>query len=162
MSRAYSPDDFEDPECGPSGTLRIVLVRVRDAEVGADPVSLLGLHRAAVLLDRLTHLGHALTDERLHVLRRKSLAEGGRTDDVGEQHGDRAELVPAAERYRRRAVAPELWSGLRGAGRQRRILSEDGRLEVAKGSTGLETELLPQDAASGLYACNASAWRPER
>ena len=68
-------------------------MRGRDAEVGADPVAFVGLHHAVVLLDGAAHHRHALADERLHLVRRQPLAEPRRADDVGEQNGDRAELV---------------------------------------------------------------------
>ena len=75
------------------GALGIVLVRGRDAEVGADAVALVRLHHAAVLLDGAAHHRHALADEHLDLVRRESLAERRRADDVGEEDGDRAPLV---------------------------------------------------------------------
>ena len=98
---------------------------------GADPVALVGLDRAAVLLDRLAHLRHALAHERLHVLGREPLAERGRADDVGEQGGDGAQLVPGRRGARRRRRRRGARSVVAASARQRRVLPEDGRLEVA-------------------------------
>ena len=86
-------DDLEDAEGGAGGALGIVVVRGRHAEVRADPVALVGLHHAAVLLYCAAHHRHALADERLHLVRGEPLAEGGRADDVREEDGDGADLV---------------------------------------------------------------------
>ena len=75
---------LQNPQGGECSTLRVVLVCSGHAEVGADAVSLIRLHRPAVLLDRVAHDGHALADERLGLLRRETLAERGGSDDVGE------------------------------------------------------------------------------
>lgn len=86
-------DDLEDAKTGPHRALGIVLVRRRHAEVGADSVTGVRLHHAAVLLDGTTHHRHAFADERLHLVRRKLLAERRRAHDVREEDADGAELV---------------------------------------------------------------------
>ncbi len=82
-------DRTEDLQCGPGGAVRIVLVRDRHAEVGADPVAHVGLDRPAVLLDHRCHTGHAFPDDRLDLLGGEALAEPGRADDIGEEARDR-------------------------------------------------------------------------
>ena len=85
-------DDLEDAQASPGGALRIVVVGSRHAEVRADPVSLVRLHHAAVLLDGAAHHRHALADERLHLVDREPLPERGRADDVREQDRSRGGL----------------------------------------------------------------------
>ncbi len=93
MSSRITADDLVDAERGPGGALGIVLMSGGDAEVGADAVPLVGLHRAAVLLDGPAHHRHALADEHLDLVGRESLAEHRRADDVGEEDGHRSSLV---------------------------------------------------------------------
>ncbi len=112
-------DHLEDPDGRVRRPFRIVLVRSGHPEEGCDPVSHVGVDGAAVLLDRAGHAADALADERLHLVRCQSLAEGGRADDVGEQGGDGAQLVDAAGR--RDLVGT---SGLRG-GRVRPLGGDD-------------------------------------
>ena len=154
-------DHLEDAEGRARGALRVVLVRARDAEVGADAVALVRLDGAAVLLDRLAHLRHALADERLHLVRRQALAERRRADDVGEQHGDRAELVLAPGRLSAAAVrAAE--QARRPRGERALVLAEDCGLELAQRVPGLQPQLVAQRPADGLVDLSASACRPDR
>ena len=88
-------DDLEDAQRRAGGPLVVVLVGSGNAEVRADAVALVGLHRSAVLLDGTAHHRHALADERLHLVGREPLAERARADDVGEEHRHGAELVVA-------------------------------------------------------------------
>ena len=129
-------DDLEDAERRAGGALGVVLVRGRDAEVGADAVALVGLHRAAVLLDRAAHHRHALADERLDLVGREPLAERRRADDVGEEDGDGATLVLHPSRSvaaARRRVPRSAGDGRRceaARGPERRVLAQDRLLEL--------------------------------
>ncbi len=90
---AVGAHQLDDAQARPRRPLRVVLVGGRHAEVGTDPIALVGLHRAAVLLDGATHPRHALADEGLHLVRGQPLAQPGRAGDVGEEGGDGAQLV---------------------------------------------------------------------
>jgi hypothetical protein len=90
------PHDLEDPERGSRRTFRVVRVRRRDAEVGADAVALVRLHRAAVLLYRAVHHRDTLADKCFHLVRRELLAESGRAHDVGEEDRHGTQLVAAS------------------------------------------------------------------
>jgi hypothetical protein len=87
-------DDLEDAQAGAGSALGIVIVSGGHAEVRADPVARVRLHHPAVLLDGATHHRHALADERLHLVGRQPLSEGGGADDVGKEDRDGADLVP--------------------------------------------------------------------
>ena len=133
-------DDLEDAQGRARRALGIVLVRGGHAEVGADPVALVRLHDAAVLVDRTAHHRHALADEHLGLVGLEPFAERRRADDVGEEHGDGATLVLDPTRSRRGGrrgsryrVRPARHRG-RCEGRdgsERVVLAQDGLLELA-------------------------------
>ncbi len=85
--------ELHDAERGPRRPFGVVFVSHGHAEVGADAVPLVRLHRPAVLLDRLAHPGHALPDEGLDLVGGEAFAEPGRAGDVGEQRRDGSQLV---------------------------------------------------------------------
>ena len=95
MSRAYRSTTSRMRRAVARGALGVVLVGGRNAEVRADPVALVRLHRAAVLVDRAAHHRHALADEHLGLVRLEPLAERRRADDVGEENRDGTALVLA-------------------------------------------------------------------
>ena len=146
--------DLEDAERRAGCALGVVLVRGRDAEVRADPVALVRLHRSAVLVDRAAHHRHALPDEHLGLVGLEPLAERGRADDVGEEHGDRPALVLDLtwRRPRRRGCVPPA-TGSRSAaadasgvhGTERVVLAQDRLLELPQLRVGLEPELLVEE-----------------
>ena len=68
-------DELEDSERRARGTLRVVLVRGRHAEVDADGVALVRLHGAAVLLGGEAHQRHAPADERQDLFGGEPLGE---------------------------------------------------------------------------------------
>ena len=109
-SRAYSRDDVDDRERRPGGALGVVLVRGRDAEERGDAVAHVRLHGAAEPLDRARHAADALADDDLHLVRGEALAERRRADDVGEERGDRPQLVLGGGLRSRRG------GGARGSG----------------------------------------------
>lgn len=78
------------------GDVRRVPESDRPGIGGAHEADGVGLDGAAVLLHRHAHHRHALADERLHFVRGEPLPERSRADDVGEEHGDRAQLVAGA------------------------------------------------------------------
>ena len=133
-------DDLEDAQGRARRALGIVLVRGWNAEVRADPVALVRLHDAAVLVDRTAHHRHALAYEHLRLVGLEPLAERRRADDVGEEHGDGATLVLHPTRSRRGGrrgsryrVRPARHRG-RCEGRdgsERVVLAQDGLLELA-------------------------------
>jgi hypothetical protein len=149
---AVAPDRLEDPQRRTGGALGIVLVGDRDAEVGRDPVTLVGLHRAAEVLDGLAHARDALADQRLDLGRRQPLAEPRRADEIGEQGGDRAELVPFSRstrarhaRHRRAARRAE------AAGRRQRCSADAARRLVRR------VRALPHVASSIRRSAAAAA-----
>ena len=117
-------DDLEDAQGRARSALGIVLVRGGHAEVGADPVALVRLHDAAVLVDRTAHHRHALADEHLRLVGLEPLAERRRADDVGEEHGDGATLVLHPTRSRR--------GGRRGSRYRVRPARHRGRCERSR------------------------------
>ena len=143
-------DHLQDAQGRTRRALRVVLVRVRDAEVRADAVSLVRLDRAAVLLDRLAHLRHALADERLHLVRREPLAERGRADDVGEQHGDGAQLVLAPGRLSAAAV--------RAAEQARRPLRARGLSSWRRIAASSSRSACPGSRPSSSLSALRTAW----
>ena len=151
-------DDLEDAKRRAGGALGVVLVRGRNAEVRADPVALVRLHRAAVLVDGAAHHRHALADEHLRLVGLEPLAERRRADDVGEEHGDRAPLVldlPRSRRRGRRGRRPRFWpAGHRGRCErrdrsERLVLAEDRLLESPQLGVRLEAELLVEELPEG-------------
>ena len=150
-----SAHDLEDAKRRAGRALGVVLVRGRDAEVRADPVSLVGLHGAAVLVDRAAHHRHALADEHLRLVGLEPFAERGRADDVGEEHGDRAgaRLPSAVGEPRRRAASVAATcsrsTAAAGAsardGAERVVLPQDRLLELPQLRGGLEAELVVEE-----------------
>ncbi len=132
----------------------IVLVRGRYAEVRADPVALVRLHRAAVLVDGATHHRHALADEHLRLVGLESFAERRRADDVREEDGDGAPLVFDLSRAGA-AGARRPGLGRLGYRRCRRceprdrtervVLAKDRLLEPAQLGVWLEAELVVEE-----------------
>jgi hypothetical protein len=90
------PDDVANAKGGARGSLRVVLVRSRNAEVGADPIAHVRLNAAAVLLDGSAHHRHAFPDERLYLVGGEALSERGGPHDVREENGYGAKLVAGA------------------------------------------------------------------
>ena len=76
---------MEDVQGRPRCALGVVLVRQRDAEERRDPVAHERIDDTSELFDRGGHAGHAFADQRSDLLRRQTLADGGRADDVGEE-----------------------------------------------------------------------------
>ena len=85
--------DLDDAKGCARGTLGVVLVRRRHAEVRADPVAHVRLHRPSILVHGAAHLVDALTDQRLRLLGRQVLGERRRPDDVSKEHRHGADLV---------------------------------------------------------------------
>ncbi len=129
------PYDLHDPQRRAGGSLGVVFVGRRHAEVRADAVAHVRLNRPSVLVDRATHLIHALADQRLRLLRRQLLGQRRRSDDVGEQHRHGPNLVvmrhgqrPCIRQVRSDPSCPSMRTSLdghpgighAGAGRRRR------------------------------------------
>ena len=134
------PHDVHDPQRRAGGPLGVVLVSGRNAEVRADAVAHVRLHRPAVLVHGAAHLVHAFADQRLRLLRRQLLGERGRPDDVGEEHRHGANLVVTrhAQRPRVRQVPndpsrPCMRSSLDGPFRMRHAGAGRRRLAAPSG-----------------------------
>ena len=156
-------DDLVDSKRGAGGALGIVLVSGGDAEVGADAVPLVGLHRAAVLLDGPAHHRHALADEHLDLVGRESFAEHRRADDVGEEDGHRAPLVfprLGASRRRSQRGCADVSRATEGL-----VLAQDRLLERPELRARLQPELLGQQSprdAVGLECVRLTAGSVQR
>ncbi len=94
-------DRSHDAQGCARGPIGIVLRCRRETEECGDPVAHVCVDDAAELLDRPAHSVHAASDQRREVLRLQALGEWGRTDDVGEQHAHRPQLVLGLDRGRR-------------------------------------------------------------
>ena len=88
--------------------IEIVVAAGGNAEVGADRAVGMQLHHAAVLRGDPREALQALVDELLRALGGEALPERGGTDDVGDEGGDRPQLVLAQHggrgAYRRRSL----------------------------------------------------------
>ena len=141
------PHDVHDPQRRAGGSLGVVFVSGRNAEVRADAVAHVRLHRPAVLVHGTAHLVHAFADQRLRLLRRQLLGQCGRSDDVGEEHRHGANLVvtrhaqrPRVRQVRNDPSRPCMRSSLdgpfrmrhAGAGR-RRLAAPSGQREHERG-----------------------------
>ena len=139
--------ELENAEAGERCPLRVVLVRDRHAEIGADAVALVRLHGPAVFLDGAAHDRHALAHERLGLLRRQSLSERRRADDVCEEDRHRPNLVCDHVWLRGRGQLRRLGGSFGRAGRgrrDRRVLPKDRPLEFLQPGARVDAELLEQ------------------
>ncbi len=105
VHRTERGNRLDDRQCAPHGAFRVVLVRLRIAEIHEDAVAEVLGDVAVVARDDLRARVEIIADDVAQVLRIDARGERGRVDEIAEHHGELTPLAIAAPRRRVRVDA---------------------------------------------------------